>query len=320
MAKFEHFAALSFGVLACILALTPASAATITLSNGSTSSMAITSGGVQIGNLFISVTRNDGIENSEFDLLPQYRSLMSDDLGQQFRFFQVITYDDEPTTWENGRIITSAGTADHVETVVDAPAGGWDYMLPLGEDYVPFYESDTRTNPSTGKPYVYDWAYATTGGATAVHTPDTSTQGWVVSKDKPLLSNPNDNTFFETYITYIDPTLRGRQHFDVLGGFSWGILTGPNGNQFGISPTAIPFENINFAELQGALGRSGYDGWTIVVPESSTALTILIGLALIGLKRFRTLQFLKGNWSPALALPAMSRVREAVNSNHFKRG
>src|SRR5208283_2467894 len=46
-----------------------------------------------------------GDESATFTLLAQFRNLMSDASSSEFRFFQVIYFDDEPTTW-NGSLIT----------------------------------------------------------------------------------------------------------------------------------------------------------------------------------------------------------------------
>jgi hypothetical protein len=317
MCKPNLYHSIALCCLGVLYGTTPAAATPIATPSGY-SGLAITRGGVGIGNLFTTVSGYLGYEQSYFELLPPYRSLMSDTLGKQFRFFQVITYDDEPTTW-NGNIITSASSTQHAGTVVDVPAGGWDYMAPGGDDYAPFYESDTAIDPVTGKPYAFGWAY--TGGANDVHSPDTSTRGWVKSLDQPVLELPRDRTLIETYIAYIDAPLRARRSFDVLGGFSWGIFTGPSGYQSGIAPTGIPLESINVAELQSALNRSGYNSWTIAnaapVPESSTVVTVIIGMVLIGLKRCRRPRIARRKGTVIAIAPVSSNPLEAANSNHF---
>src|SRR5271157_248856 len=244
----------------------------------------------EIGSLSSSVD-SSGNESAAFTLFGPYRYLMSDAAGTQFRFFQVIYYDDEPTTWL-GNIITPAGAPAHSGTVVDTPSGGWDYELPGGDDTAPFYESDTEDNPSTGKPYAFP-----TLSYPDLHSPDGTNPGTVSSEDAPGLSAPSHQTLFETFLAYSNPALRALQEFDVLGGYSWGVSTDGSGYESGIDTTGISFSSIDsgtLAELQAALNRSGFgpsnsNAWTIetnanfatLAPEPSTLLLGAVGVLLI---------------------------------------
>lgn len=215
----------------------------------------IANGGVTIGSLQSSVD-SIGDEAATFTLLPQFRSLMSDAAGDEFRYLQVIYYDDEPVTWQ-GKIITPAGAAPHSGTVVDVPSGGWDYELPGGDDTNPFYESDTSNNPKTGLPYAFP-----TLSYPDLHSRDGVLPGVSSTEDSPVELNRNDQTLFETFLVFFDPTLATQDSFDVLGGYSWGIFTDSNDIQHGINTANLSISPSTLTELDGALDRSGYSGWT----------------------------------------------------------
>lgn len=245
-------------------------------------------GGIAVGTLNSSVD-STGFESATFSLNSAFRSLMSDAQGNQFRFFQVIYYDDEPTTWQ-GNIITPASAPAHSGTVVDTPAGGWDYELPGGDDFKPFYESDTENNPATNQPYAFP-----TLSYPDLHSPDGTNPGTVSTMDFAGLGNPNDRTLFETFLVYSSPALAAMQTFDLLGGFQWGVQTDAQANEFGIdssnlNPSALSPPGI--AELNAALNRSGFQGWSAQVvsafaplpasvPEPGTGVVLLAGLTLL---------------------------------------
>jgi hypothetical protein len=219
---------------------------------------------VTIGSLSPNVTAA-GVESATFTLNDPYRNLMSDLGNRQFRFFQVITYDDEPVTWM-GKIITAAGTANHTGDVVDVPRGGWDYESTTGnkggDDNSPFYESDTANNPATGKPYRFPGL-----SYPALHTADGTNPGTMSTNDSPGLSNANHSTLFETFIAYEDPNFLALKQVDILGGYTWGIQTDAGNNKSGIAPVNVAYADINKAlivELQGALNVSGFADWTVV--------------------------------------------------------
>jgi hypothetical protein len=239
-----------------------------------------------------------GDESATFTLLGPYRALMSDTMGTQFRFFQVIYYDDEPATWL-GNIITPASAPAHSGTVVDTPSGGWDYELPGGDDTAPFYESNTENNPSTSQPYAFP-----TLSYPDLHSPDGANPGTVSTADAPGLSSPNDSTLFETFLVYTNAGLLAQNTFDILGGYSWGVQTDAFGNETGIDTTNIAFSSIGsttITELQAALNRSGFgpgsnNAWTIqsdstfatLAPEPSTLATVAAALLLaLAIVRFR---------------------------------
>ena len=262
----------------------PAAGGTLQIYNGS----------VAVGTLISSVDAF-GDESATFTLLSDYRNLMTDANGDQFRWFQVIYYDDEPTPW-NGNIITPAGAPAHSGTVVDTPAGGWDYEAPGGDDFSPFYESDTENNPSTGQPYAFP-----TLSYPDLHSPDGTNPGYSATEDSPGLSNPNHQTLFETFLAYEDPSLDASHTIDLLGGFSWGVATNASDVEYGLGPQNIPFSSIDpsmLAELDGALARSGFTGsyaWTVeatdpfAAPEPGTAALISAAFAgVLWLRRQRS--------------------------------
>ena len=251
----------------------------------------ISDGGTVVGTLSPFVD-SFGDESATFTLLSPYRFLMNDALGDDFRFFQVIYYDDEPTTW-NGNIITPAGATAHSGTLVDTPSGGWDYEQPGGDDAIPFYESDTANNPSTGQPYAFP-----TLSYPALHSPDGTNPGYSSTLDAPGLAGPNHQTLFDTFVVYEDPALAAQQTFDVLGGYSWGIFTDAGGSQFGINPAGVVITPSLLTELDGALGRSGFSGWTAQyqstfadLPEPATWLLVAAGVAGLVLGRRRCLSY-----------------------------
>lgn len=267
------------GALALITSVYPAD----TITN-------ITNGGVTIGSLDSSID-SIGDETATFTLLPQFRSLMSDAAGTEFRFFQVIYYDDEPVPW-NGQIITPAGAPPDSGTVVDVPPGGWDYEQPGGDDTSPFYESDTANNPKTGLPYAFP-----TLSYPDLHSPDGVNPGTSSTQDGPDDIDPNNQTLFETFLVFFDPTLAAEDTFDVLGGYSWGIFTDGSALNHGINSTNLSISPATIAELDGALDRSGYSGWTAqsvstfegaaAVPEPAATPLIAIGLTVLALAAMR---------------------------------
>lgn len=231
------------------------------------SSLDIYDGATQIGTLTASNAANGSGESATFQLASSDQFLMNDAAGTQFRFFQVIYYDDEPVKYQ-GHIITPAHTTAHSGTVVDVPVGGWDYELPEGDDDSPFYESDTEDNPTTGKPYAYP----------TLSYPDlhSDVSGYSLTDDAPTETKANDQTLFETFLAYVNPTLGAAHRFDLLGGYSWGIQNNASAKTTGIAAADIPRTAIDLgtvAELQDALNRSGFTGeyaWTVESYDLST--------------------------------------------------
>jgi hypothetical protein len=219
---------------------------------------------MKIGMLYASTSPNDAnsiAQHGTFELDPGYRSLMSDAHGAGFRFIQVITYDDEPVDW-NGSIITPAGTPNGAGDVIDTPNGGWDYQAADGgDDHSPFYESDTSNDPSTGKPFAAsDLSYPD------LHTGDGVNPGGSTTKDAPRLNGPNHRTLFTTFIAYEDQSNLSSQTVDILGGYTWGIMTDASGTVSPIDPTFIQgsdLSDLTLTQLQLALIRSGFLGWTV---------------------------------------------------------
>ncbi len=239
---------------------------------------------VHIGAIDASNTAAGGMFG-RFTLDGRYRSLMSDAAGRQIRTVQFITYDDEPFPWQ-GRIITPASTPEHLGTLVDDPAGGWDYELPGGDDANPFYDSDTENNPATGLP----WAYPQLSYGNQ-HSHDGVNPGTMVIADAPIEEFAGDRTLFMTFFAYETPALLGNHVVDLLGGFSWGIRGTGDFTIDPLGPTDIAFSTIDPAmlvELNAAFGRSGYAGWSVIadnailgVPEPSTWAMMLSGFGLV---------------------------------------
>jgi PEP-CTERM motif len=242
-----------------------------------------------IGTLDSNVTGGGG-ESGLFTLDNTYRYLLDDAAGREFRVFQVITYDDEPVTWQ-ADVITGPGVANHTGTVVDVPSGGWDYESSTGngggDDLSPFYESDTANNPNTGNPYRFPGL-----SYPALHTADGTNPGTMSTSDAPGLGGANHQTLFETYIAYEDADLLGAMVVDVLAGYSWGVQTNGASVLSGIAPTNITYlaiDNTKLQELQDALDRSGYSDWIVVsndvilIPEPGTIVLALFGLVGFGL-------------------------------------
>lgn len=225
---------------------------------------------VEIGTILPSQAAN-GAESATFTLDASYRFLMDDALEQEFRWFQVITYDDEPVAW-NGSLITAAATANHTGTVVDVPSGGWDYESTTGnnggDDTIPFYETDTAQNPAT----MTDWRFPGLAYS-ALHNSGLGTSS---TNDAPGLSGNNHKTLFQTYLCWEDPDYLTTNVVDVIGGFSWGIQTDGSGAKTGIEPSPISFTDIDMpmlTELQGALNRSGFgpgNQWTVIADNNFT--------------------------------------------------
>jgi len=246
-----------------------------------------------IGMLSADVTA-DGNASGRFTLGEGFRSLMSDAEGREFRFYQVITYDDEPVKWNNA-IIAPAGSPDRSLDVVDVPSGGWDYQRDPtntsctnkggGDDDAPFYESDTANGycfPGLSYP--------------ALHAADGVDPGFVETSDQPGLNAANHKTLFMTFLAYEDPALRGHGIINLLGGYSWGVMTDATGAKSGIAASPIHFASLDNAllhELADANARSGYDDWLVFanyvsfVDEPSVLALLLVPLAGLGGARIR---------------------------------
>jgi hypothetical protein len=253
-------------------------------------------GNVQIGSLTSTV--NNGatpFESGLFQLNMTYTSLMNNMAGQQFRYVQVITQDDEPAKYPNGTVVTVP--------YVDPVSGGYDYQVNAGNkpgaDTVPFYENNDGVNYTPNGWYDYSDTYANAGiakaagfGGKPVHS---DANGNVSTIDAPGLSTKGDTTSFTTYITYFDNTLGAAKEFDVLGGFTWtatdpaGTVTYNGGASVGAITSALLLQldvamyDSGFNSLAGGVGPPGPNDWTAItgyaVPEPTTlALAGLSGL------------------------------------------
>lgn len=264
------------GALGIVFAASAARGTTITIYNGKDA----------IGELQANIN-SQGSEMGIFSLLATSRALMSDSSGRQFRYFQVITRDDEPLSWR-GSFPASGGNA-----VVDSPVGGWDYELPEGDDTLPFYENDAPCEVDSSNRF-FTFSYC------EMHSSDALQRGFSVTVDTPVLLIPNHQVLFETYLVYIDPSLRRRSQFVILGGYSWGIRTDSRGSQFGIGPAIIEQSSIDsgrLGELNSILQYSGFAGqytWAarvdeqfVSAPEPDTSELFIIGgtLVFIGIIR-----------------------------------
>jgi hypothetical protein len=235
---------------------------------------------------------NLNLETGTFTLDAAYRNLLSDANGLQFRFFQVIYYDDLPAKW-NGVEMPTAHAEAHTETVVDTPAGGWDYMIADGgDDMSPFYESDTANNPVTKLPYAFPGL-----SYPALHSADGVNPGTISTSDNPnpTVHDPNTATLFETFLAYETPAMLAKKQVDLLGGFWWGVTTDAGGTRSGLDGGSIIGTDINAGtlnEMQDALDRSGFGAWKAIsdltiIPEPSTLALCLLAVVLFGLRQRR---------------------------------
>ena len=192
---------------------------------------------VQIGTIAATVSPT-GAESGIFTFAPGWGKL---DTHLDFGWYQIITADDCPAKWGGGFPPLP---------VVDPPAGGWDYQLPTGDDFKPFYWNDAEF--------------------AANHVEGVSSS----TSDNPRdpCSKPGQGTFWETFLVAYGYAPNA---FDVLAGYDWSVGTDGSGNVTATGPTIAA---INLGVLNIALEDSGFGMWTaetgVDLPEPS-ALTLM---------------------------------------------
>jgi hypothetical protein len=152
----------------------------------------------------------DKFERATFDLHPDFGFLMNDQLGCQFRFFQIVTSDSDPM-----RPPMVNGILPNIP-YVDPPSGGYQGQTSAmgnGADTSPFYENDDGAGPYAFQRYsdFFNEADSAFPVNTPVHDP---VNGIVNTNDFPDVSD-NSRVDFETYIVFVDETLRAQKTFDV---------------------------------------------------------------------------------------------------------
>jgi hypothetical protein len=215
-----------------------------------------------------------GVETGTFFLNDTYKNLMDDDCGNQFRWVQIITDDSCPAKWKGNNITFG----------IDPPKGGWDYQKgDGGADNAPFYENND------GGVYAYPNYAARHDQALG--------KSW--TNDFPgICPNPNDNTTWQTYLVFYNPTRMG-QSYSVLAGYTWSVGRDGTGNPVYSGPTfynAIGQANIN--DLTTAMNNTGFGNWTATFgddigklaqcPEPSSVAVFLVfsaGLVLLIVRR-----------------------------------
>jgi hypothetical protein len=212
-----------------------------------------------IGRLFapdVTIKGDDGAEGAVFKLNDAFKSLMNDDKGCQFRWFQVITQHDQPPFWK--------GAPPPSYPFVDGPSGGWDYQRdpPFkyksgtpGGDTAPFYENDDDFKPNKNSYSLYK----------DVHD---ASKGTSMESDGPgLPAGASTVAKFQSYLVFVDAAMRKAMEFDVLIGFSWEIGRDKDKKPYAKGPTLI--DKIDVAFLNKAMEPSGFKGW-----EAKTGLDI----------------------------------------------
>ena len=217
---------------------------------------------------------NDIQEAGTFTLTGGYKSLMSDGMGCQFRFFQILTDDAGTSLTYKMKPLTFP--------IVDPPSGGYDKNP---EDTLPFYETNAE--------YAQDSRTHNLG--------HNQTDGVSRTFDHPHTSKPNPNGVdgFQTYLVFSDPALVAAKQFDVLEGYSFGDMYDANSKIKSFSgPTFIDPGAFNLPFLTTALNNGGFAGWKPIVgynvaacqvPEASPVWLLAVGLLLLPLAARRKL-------------------------------
>jgi hypothetical protein len=210
----------------------------------------------QVTALTVTIKGDSGAEGAFFKLDDGFKFLMNDAKGCQFRWFQVMTQNDDPPVWK--------GKPPPSYPFVDGPSGGWDYERdpPFkyksgkpGGDTVPFYENDDDFTPNKNSYPLYK----------DVHS---QKDGVVKESDGPgLPRGASSIRKFETYLVFVDPMMRKAMQFDVLVGFGWEIGLDKDKKPYAKGSEEI--KKLDLAMLNKSLEPSGFKGW-----EAKTGLDI----------------------------------------------
>jgi hypothetical protein len=266
-ARLQTMAAVLAVALALSVCALPAAAQTLPIPGQ------VNAGGpaVTIGTLSAAVT-GGGSESATFTLNQQFRNLLSDANGTQFRFFQAATsYSILPSynpVTHAGGVLAPNNPVPNTADVVDPPSGGWNYEWTTGtkggDDTSPFYERDTLNNPA-GNPY-----FAPGLTYPALHSADGVNPGTMSTRDGPKIPAGNQVQFV-TFIAYETQAMLTARQVDILGGYSWGVQTTAAGVQTGTAPTYIADSAITPAmvtQYGAALALSGFAGWSITASDT----------------------------------------------------
>jgi hypothetical protein len=200
-----------------------------------------------------------------FQLNAANRNLMSDAMGCQFRYVQIITgYNGAPVKAADGTVLKVPW--------VDFPRGGYT-GFGGAEDNAPFYENDDGTGPFPNYPRYSDNFPEnpfTTAAGFANKPVHEEANGIVRAIDVPR--QPVGVTVtFETYIVYVNPEMRADAPamFQVLAGFGWSAAFAADGPSFiettgnnGITDirTAGGGDGAAIDRINTALANSGFNG------------------------------------------------------------